>query len=130
MSASASRPWKKFIKRDTLQGGGRGKKGKPFFRGEAAYVLRLRRLELVVLTLTSRVKLRDEILDKLLEDMLQLKDVESPVGSGGQDAREALPIPHPGPVDGQAEGDPGADGRIRALLEELDAEEAPSAPET
>ncbi len=127
MSASASRPWTRHIKRATLQGGGRGKKGKPFFRGEAAYVRRLRRLEIGVLHLCGKISIDHRALDKLLESMLELKDVKEPVGSGGQDAREALPIPHPGPADGQGEGDPGADRRIRAELEawlEREPEEA------
>ncbi len=117
MSASATRPWTKYIKRANMQGGGRGNKGKPLFRGEAAYVLRLRRLELVVMNLTMRIALPQKVLDRLLQDMVELKDVDAPVGSGSKDSGGVLSLPHSGPVDGQVEGEADADGRIRAELE-------------
>lgn len=106
MSASAKKPWKRFIKYDTLQGGGRGKALKAF-RGEAAYVKRLRRLELVILSLTMVLQIPKDLLDSLLQDMLRLRDVEeAKPGSGGEDDRDGLPVPHSGPPDGQSEGDP------------------------
>ncbi len=105
MSASAKKPWKRFIKRDMLQGGGRGKKGKPFFRGEAAYVRRLRRLELVTLVTYGKLKLPAEVLDRMLGDMIEMKDVVEPKpGRGGEDGGDEVPIPHAGPADGEAEG--------------------------
>ncbi len=45
-------------------------------------------------------------LDILLEAMYTIKDVEEPkAGGGNSDTRRALPISHPGPADGQAEGE-------------------------
>ncbi len=118
MSASQKKPWKRFIRRDILQGGGRGKKGKPFFRGEAAYVKRLRRLEVVVLHLTAKLTLADSMLDVMLDDMLIMKNVVEPEpGSGSEDSGNPLPISHSGPPGGQVEGDLEASIRARALLE-------------
>ena len=118
MSASKNKPWKKFIRRDKLQGGGRGKKGKPFFRGEAAYVKRLRRLEVVVLHLTAHLELSDILLASMLDDMLVMKDVVEPKpGSGDPDTRDAFSIPHSGPADGQVEGDIAAVIRAREEFE-------------
>lgn len=106
MSASQKKPWKRFIKRDMLQGGGRGKVTSVPFRGEAAYVKRLRRLEVVVLTLTMKLKLEPRALDRLLEDMLALADEQgAEPGSGSPDTRGAFPLSHSGPADGQAEGE-------------------------
>ncbi len=110
MSASSRKPWTKFIKRAIVQGGGRGKEGKPSFRGEAAYVGRLRRLEKIILSLTMKVAMPPKVLDKLLQDMLDIVHVEPPAGSGSANDRDGLPLPHSGPADGQAERDPETSG--------------------
>lgn len=105
MSASAKKPWRKFIKRGNLQGGGRGKEGKPSFRGEAAYVRRLRRLEVIVLHLTNGLELAPKVLDSMLNEMLILKDVVEPkAGSGTPVQGDAVPVSHEGAPDGEAEG--------------------------
>ncbi len=105
MSASQKKPWRRFIKRDTLQGGGRGNKGKPLFRGEAAYVGRLRRLETVVLVLTMKLKIPPKVLDGLLENMLSIADVDEPTGSGTEVQGNSVPLPHEGAPGGEAEGE-------------------------
>jgi len=101
MSASANRPWTRHIKRASLQGRGGGKV-QSTFRGEAAYVRRLRRLETVVLVLTMKRKIPPEALDSLLEDMLHMVDVEG-ASSGGEDPGDPVPIPHEGAPDGETE---------------------------
>ncbi len=106
MSASQKKPWKKFIRRDTLQGGGSGKVGKPTFRGEAAYVRRLRRTEVIVLYLSGKLKMEIGAVDRLLEAMLELRDVEpakpSPE-SGTQVQGDAVPVPLEGSPVGETE---------------------------
>ncbi len=103
MSASKNKPWKKFISRDKVQGGGGGKVLRTF-RGEAAYVGRLRRLETVVLVLTMKLKVPPKVLDGLLESMLHIVDVDgAKPGSGGEDAGDPLPLPHSGPANGTPE---------------------------
>ncbi len=108
MPASQKKPWLRFIKRDTLQERGGGKVQRTF-RGEAAYVGRLRRLETVVLVLTMKLKVRDEVLDMMLRDMLDLRDVAEPKRSGGEDQGDLVPIPHEGSPDGEAERESGAE---------------------
>jgi len=106
MTASQKKPWKKYIKRDIVQGGGRGKVPSTF-RGEAAYVRRLRRLEVVVLTLSMKMKLSKTELDSLLQSMLDVVDaVESPSSrSGSEFQRNAVPLLQQGPADGETEGE-------------------------
>ncbi len=110
MSASKNRPWLRFIKRDTLQERGGGKVLRTF-RGEAAYVRRLRRLELVVLSLTMKMALPPKLLDKMLDEMVELKDVVEPTaGSGSEDEGGSTEVPHSGPPGGQIEGNDDASG--------------------
>ncbi len=103
MSASQKKPWKRFIDRDKVQGGGGGKDRRSSRSNNvAALVGRLRRLEVVVLVLSMKMKLGPRALDNLLEEMLALADVEEP-RSGGPDERREVPVPHSGTVDGSPE---------------------------
>ncbi len=105
MGASAKRRWTRTIKRATVRGGEGGNRRSR--SGSVAVLLgRLRRLEVVVLNLTMKMRIPARELDKLLESMVYLSDVEEPkAGSGGPDARGALPVSHSGPADGQVEGE-------------------------
>ncbi len=98
MSASQKKPWTKFMKRANMTGQERVGKATPF-RGEAAYVGRLRRLETVVLVLTMKLKVHPKALDKLLEDMLLVEHVQAP-SSGSTDPGGPIQVPHEGAPDG------------------------------
>ncbi len=117
MSASQKKPWLRFIKRAKLQGGEGGKELRSF-RGEAAYIRRLRRLEVVVLTLTMKLKIEPKALDMLLDDMLLLKDVEGASG-GDSDSGDPIRIPQEGAPDGEASGEARAVLSDRAGLDAL-----------
>lgn len=110
MSASQNKPWLRFIKRDRLQGGGRGNVTKVPFRGEAAYVRRLRRLEVVILHLTMRLELKQEVLDRVLQDMLDMRDAP-----GDTNERNEVLVSQEGPPDGEDSGEAGAVLSARSL---------------
>ncbi len=99
MSASQKKPWQRFIKRDTLQGRGGGKVQRTF-RGEAAYVGRLRRLEKIILHLTMHIpKIPDKVLASMLDDVLASADVKAPepsLGGRTEVQRNEVPVPHQG----------------------------------
>ncbi len=103
MGASQKQPWKKYVKRAIVQGGGRGNVPNGTFRGEAAYVRRLRRIEVVILDLSMKLRLAPAVLDSLLQDMLDIKDVQPATSSGGADEGDEVPLPHGGATEGQAE---------------------------
>jgi hypothetical protein len=110
MMPSAKKPWAKFINRDTLQGRGGGKAQRAF-RGEAAYVKRLRRLEVLVLYLMGEKTLPKKVVDSMVQLMLDLEQVVEPkAGSGSKDPRGAVDLPHSGPTGGQGEGEADSDG--------------------
>lgn len=121
MSASRDKPWRRFIKRDIVQGGGRGKVQRTF-RGEAAYVKRLRRIEVVLLHITAKLTLGDFELDSMLQLMLDLEDVVEPKpGRRGPDDREAVPVPQVGAPSGESEGNLAAAIRARVAIESEDS---------
>ncbi len=106
MSASQRKLWTRRVKRGIVPGRTGGGKERSSFRGEAAYLRRLRRLESVVLVLTMKRKLPQKVLDSMLDDMLLLEEVVEPKpGSGSANAGDPLSLSHSGPADGQAEGD-------------------------
>ena len=109
MSASQKKPWLRFIKRDTLQGGGRGNVTTVTFRGEAAYVRRLRRIERVLLYLLDYRdvrKLTGRELDLMAEAMYSVGQEDgATASSGGEDAGDPLPIPHERAPEREASGE-------------------------
>lgn len=110
MSASQKKPYTRRVKRVTLPGRTGGGNVRSTFRGEAAYLKRLRRIEVVLLTLTMKLKVKASVLDSMLDEMVRLSEVVEPKpGSGNSDTRDALPISHSGPADGQTERDPDAE---------------------
>lgn len=104
MSASANKPWKRTWKRAKLQGGGKRERTEGSSRSDnvAALLGRLRRLEVVVMHLTMRLKLSSEELDKLLSAMLEASHVSEP-RSGGENRGIEVQIPHEGSSDGETE---------------------------
>lgn len=128
-SASQKKPWTRFIKRGTLQERGGGKE-QSSFRGEAAYIRRLRRLEVVCLHICHHKKMRhltEKEVDKLLDAMYAISDGQIPkAGGGSSDARGALPLSHPGPTGGQAEGEADTEWRIGGPHGPGDEDETPT----
>lgn len=102
MSASQRKPWKRFVKRATVQGGeGGDRQSRSRSDNVAALLGRLRRLELAVLDLAGVTKLTPEALDSMLQAMLDLSRIDAPTpSSGSEDPGDPVPIPHEGSVDG------------------------------
>ncbi len=88
--ASVKKPWKRFINRDTVQGregGDRRSRSRSF----AALFSRLRRVEVILLHLSGRLKMQPEEVDNLLERVLELSEVVEPsVSGGGADQGDAV----------------------------------------
>ncbi len=104
MSASGKKMWTRFAKRGNLPGG-RGREGTTVPSGsDAALLLRLRRLEKVVLHLAGVRLITSEAAERLLTS---IKLDASVVGTsaGSSDQREALLLSLQGNPDGQSEGD-------------------------
>lgn len=104
MSASKKNIWHRSIKRDRLPGGGRGEVPNVTSRSYAAYLRRLRRIEVVVLVLTMKMKIDPKVLDSMLEAMKDLADVQDP-GSGAPIQGDAVSVPHEGAPSGETEGE-------------------------
>lgn len=114
---SRQRPWTKFMKRGNLKGGEGGDERSSSRRDVAAAFLgRLRRLEVVMLAITGVRKVTDAELDILLGNMLELNDVTPPSasaasasgGSGRSNARSAVRVPQGGRTEGESEEPDGA----------------------
>lgn len=118
---SAKKPWTRFIKRASVQGGEGGDRRRRSRQGYSPDLLkRLRRLELALVRLLAPERLTFD-LDSFISSVLQLK-----TDAGGEDSGEAVPLPRKRSVDRQAERDHGVDRRPSG--EEL-ADDDPPWPE-
>ena len=106
-SASRARPstksWTTTVKSDTLDGRPRGRERQRRSGSFAALFSRLRRLELVMLHTHGSIDISQGMVDNLLKIMHSTEDA-----GRRHDQRDEALLPQEGPLDGQAEGEVGA----------------------
>ncbi len=107
MSASGKKMFTRYVKRGNLPGG-RGRESRSDSGSSAALLLRLRRLEKLVLYLNGVRVITREAYDRLLTQT-EMDVTIVGTSAGSSDQREEVLLSLKGSPDGQSERDPGAD---------------------